>query len=189
VAQARMKGYRGVLLLGGVFLILLAALWVQEGTGGTPAIETPGPDVALLDATATEPYADIEQVVLEDPGAGRRLTLQRESGGEWSIAQFPAAINQDRAMDILHLAGSLVFETYVGAFDDDVLAEYGLAAGSANLLLRIRQVDGEEPAMLVGDLLPSGDAFYVVVVGDTNVFTSPRQPIEELIFVLDSYGQ
>jgi hypothetical protein len=158
---------RGLILATIVLLGLIGTLYWSEHrkpSAETPTTSNTAPAILKLDEAA------ITQIEIKKNGADP-VVLAKSASGSWQIIA-PKALNADQSnvSSTLSSLSSLNSERVVDDKPSD-LKQYGLAPPSAEV--NVTEKDNKSQKLLLGDDTPTGSAVYVMLAGDSRVFTVP----------------
>jgi hypothetical protein len=154
---------RSTWILLGVFIIVLGVAWYiqrpKEGVSGEPT-----PTQSFQNAfqfTETE----IASLRIEDH-QGNVMVLGRDQEGLWSVLEPQGgATDAGEAESGITSLATLRFQSITNPNSD--LSVYGLTVPSRTVTIALS--GGEKHTMLVGDLAPTGDNYYVQIDGGSPV--------------------
>jgi len=164
--------------LAAVLLVIAAAIgvtmYLTRPKKAPPSVDEDRPTLAALDRES------LVKVVLADRVEGT-LALEKKAEG-WRASSSPAALLDGSKIDELASNFSdLVAERTVDENPTD-LQQYGLAPARARAEGSFS--DGTVKVMLLGDLAPTGNSYYLQVKGDPKVYTVWRNVGEHFHWTL-----
>jgi hypothetical protein len=152
---------RTTLILGGVFLALLAYVYFGEiRRPSSPAAEaTPTPEPIL-----SLPADDVLGITVS--GEGRETRLSRQAGGEWQLdAPSPGPADDKRVSQFLSRVANLTPTRSLA--EPGPLADYGLVEPA--LVVTLTLADGSTQTLEIGNANPFETAYYAQVHGHSGV--------------------
>ena len=167
----------------GVLVLLGAAyygstLWNKKKTSDTALLDTTPVKLGNLNGS------DI--VKIEIPG----LVFERD-GNTWALVSVngenpPGGIEVDtsRIVAMVFSLASLWVERTIDDEPED-LSIYGLDNPSARVTVSCS--NGKEVVYLLGDMLPQGNVYYVMVEGDPKVYSVPSYAVKDMLLTLDNF--
>lgn len=186
-----MRNRRTAPILFVVFLALVGLLVMQNNQiteeAQRPPTPTPTPESAggtLLRIFPELRVVDLQAIRIEDPNTGENVSISRDSEGVWQSLDPAQTLERTDASSIARTIILLPYNKSVNILNETKFADYGLD-DSPYLLLQFVLVDGSGHGIIVGDLTPSGEAYYSLVDDRDEIYEIERGPIEFLLdFVL-----
>ena len=155
---------RGILLavFGVAIAALVGAYLFLINRPPPPLPPLPDDNVAVL----TVPDEDLVQIDLRTPAT--ELSLRRQ-GEAWVVpGHEDAELDPNRILTLVSMFARLWARDVV-AEDPDDLSIYGLDRG--DIIGRVKLADGTERTVTFGDRTPSRNTDYIMIDGDSRVFT------------------
>jgi hypothetical protein len=152
---------RSTWLLVAVFVVVLggAVYWQQRPAASAENEATPIPAAQPLFPVTPE---ELVRLQVQETSGGA-VILEREAGGLWELVQ-PAGAETDPAQVETKLSQltSLRIKTSLEPAAD--LSIFGLDSPAYRVSLRT--TDGQDYGLVIGDLTPTGDGYYVQLNGN-----------------------
>jgi hypothetical protein len=175
------SGQRTLVILAAIFAVLVVVTVVQVG-GQTniPAPQSMDLPFARVFPTLTD--LALQAIRLETP-QGQALTLARDSSGAW-MAQEGSTLDPTMANNV---ALTLALLPYQRALPNAATAQDLRAYGfdpSGTLLIQFVTVTGEQHGVIIGGVVPTGEAYYAIVDDLPDLYLLERRAVDYLLVTL-----
>ncbi len=173
-----MKRNRSLLVLGGIFLVLVAlVVWqrlAEDQTAQRLLAEVPGdPLFPGLQRT------DIQAVRIQLPDSEQSFTVARGADGIWTAPGYEREFDPAQAESIAATITLLPYYRRLDQAAQEPLTTYGFSP-LGTLLVQVVLNNGTQHAIAVGGLTPSGDTYYVILDAQPDVYVVERRAIDFL---------
>lgn len=183
---------RNLLILGAVFVLLLAVLLLQNASAPPAppplplATQEPTPAEALLLRVFPDlRVLDIHAIQLENPQTGEELTLQRDTSGQWTAPNLEGEVDTNTATNIARTIVLLPYSRSINILPDTDLNDYGFGQ-TGQFLIQVLLSSGEGHGVIIGALDENDPVYYALVDDRDEIFRIERGPIDFLSEMLKS---
>lgn len=183
-AETALKGLRGLILLGIVFVAMIGLLTVQQREQERQAAQpTPFPTPHLFRVFPDLEVLQIQAVQLAAPGFGRTFTMSRAEDGTWQGVGMDGTLDTQMATAIARTLALLPYRQRFDIDDNTDLRQFGFRP-TGDLLIQFITVFGDEHVVAIGEPSFEGPTFYALVDDRPQVYLLDRAPID---FLVDLY--
>jgi hypothetical protein len=157
---------RGLLIGALILAALVAGLYYSNKQKSAEAAKPPAADKSPKILTLAE--VDITKISLKKKG-GDETVVEKNNAGKWQVAapkQYLA--DQDAAAQLVTAAATINSDRVIEDKASD-LAGYGLQSPTLEVNITIK--NGQTKKLLFGDDTPTNSGAYVMLQGDSRVFT------------------
>jgi hypothetical protein len=170
-----MRGRVTLIVLGAIFIVLVALTLLQSGQPPARQRPTPRPLYLVYDDL---PVLDMLAIRLRVPDGDAGLTLTRADDGTWTRPDG-GWIDADTATAIARTIALLPYLRTIEPESDDLSAFGFLPRGIFSI--EVVLVDGSARAIEIGDLARSNDGYFAVVDDRPEIYLLQRAAVDFLI--------
>ncbi|MGQ9907556.1 MAG: hypothetical protein ACUVS2_01855 [Candidatus Flexifilum sp.] len=170
-----MRGRVTLIVLGAIFIVLVALTLLQSGQPPARQRPTPRPLYLVYDDL---PVLDMLAIRLRVPDGDAGLTLTRADDGTW-MRPDGGWIDADTATAIARTIALLPYLRTIEPESDDLSAFGFLPRGIFSI--EVVLVDGSARAIEIGDLARSNDGYFAVVDDRREIYLLQRAAVDFLI--------
>ncbi len=176
---------RRLLLLSGLFVLLLAAAFLQ-GRNNNPqptlvpptAAETVTPTLLpLLQLFPDIVVLDIQAIRIEDPNTGDSITLIRDASDNWTAPDSEGQLDTNAASDIARTIVLLPYSRSINITSQTILSDYGFDP-NGQLFISLVMKNGEGHILAIGALSETEPVYYALLDERDEIFEVERGPVD-----------
>jgi hypothetical protein len=177
-AAAGIMNRRTVLIL----LVVFAALAFITYWQSRPQEVVPASDEGayrILGEVLNMTVLDIQAIRLRDPATDQSFTISRDPDGMWTAPDSEGSLDTETASNIAKTVVLLPYQRTLPLTEDAALSEYGYTP-DAQLSIEVLMRNGDQHAIAVGGLTPTGLTYYVLADERAELFLIERGAIDYL---------
>lgn len=178
---------RRLVLLSGLFVLLLAAAFLQ-GRSNTPQA-TPAAPTAEETVTPTLPpllrvfpdmtVLDIQAIRIEDPNTSDSIILTRDASENWTSPGLEGQMDTTAASDIARTVVLIPYSRSINITSQTVLADYGFNP-NGQLFVSLVMKNGEGHVLAIGALSEKDPIYYALLDERDEIFEVERGAVDFL---------